>query len=105
MLNQSIVRKKMKNINWFMVRQIIGHGIDLARIFPIIFKHQDTSKIIAGISSHLLEAPQTIWIYLLVNAFQLKRILSSLIPGWISELSLKYIGVFRLDLAIQSILG
>ena len=95
----------MKNINWFMVRQMIGYGFDLARIFPILSKQPGTSKLITRLSSQIIEAPHTIWSYILIIDLQFKRILFGLLPGWFSELSLSYLSKLRLETAIQSILG
>lgn len=95
----------MKNMNWFMVRQMIGYGFDLARIFPIISKQPGTSKLIAGVSSQIIEAPNLIWSYLLIIDLQFKRIIFGFIPGWFNELCLIYFSRFRLETAIQSIIG
>ena len=94
----------MKNINWFMVRQMIGYGFDLARIFPIICKQPGNSKLIARLSSQIYDAPYTIWSYFLIIDLQFKRVLFGLLPGWFNELSLSYLSKLRLETAFQSIL-
>ena len=95
----------MKNINWFMVRQLLGYGIDLARIFPLITKQRGISKFVAGITSQIIGAPDTFWLFLLNLDLQLKSFCSGLLPRWVNELSLNIPSSFRLESAIQSVLG
>jgi hypothetical protein len=95
----------MKNINWFLVRQMIGYGFDLARIFPLISKQPGTSKLIARVSSHFIEAPNLFWSYVLIIDLQFKRIIFGFLPAWFNELCLTNFSRFRLETAVQSILG
>lgn len=94
----------MKKINWFEFKQIMGYGIDLARIFPLIIKQRGISKLIAGITSQIIEAPNTFWLILLNLDLQLKSIFSGLIPEWLYKLSLNILSSFRLESTIQSVL-
>ena len=94
----------MRKINWFKYGQIMRYGIDLARIFPILIKQRGTSKLISGISSHIIEAPNTFWLILLNLDLQLMSIFSGLIPRWLYELGLTNISSFRLESTIQSVL-
>ena len=100
-----IGKNRMKKINWFAIKQIMGYGIDLARIFPIIIKKRGISKLIAGIFSQIIEAPQFFWAHLLDLDLQLRSILFGLVPGWVYELSLNNLGSIRLETVIQSVLG
>ena len=94
----------MRKINWFKFGPIMRYGFDLARIFPIIIKQRGISKLIAGITSNIIEAPNTFWLILLNLDLQLMSIFSGLIPRWLYELSLNIISSFRLESTIQSVL-
>jgi hypothetical protein len=100
-----IGKNRMKKINWFAIKQIMGYGIDLARIFPIINKKRGISKLIAGISSQIIETPHSFWAHLLDLDLRLRSILFSLEPRWVYELSLNNLGSIRLETVIQSVLG
>ena len=95
----------MKNINWFKYRQYLGYAIDLGRIFPLINKQRGISRLIAEISTQIIEAPYTLWVFLINLDKFMQRAIPSLIPGWISEMSLINLSFVRLETAIQSVLG
>jgi hypothetical protein len=95
----------MKNINWFKYRQYLGYAIDLGRIFPLINKQSGISRLIVEISTQIIEVPTTFW-FLLINLNQyLQRVLLSLLPRWIYELSLINLSFVRPETVIQSLLG
>jgi hypothetical protein len=95
----------MKNINWFKYRQYLGYAIDLGRIFPLINKQSGISRLIVEISTQIFEVPTTFW-FLLINLNQyLQRVLLSLLPRWIYELSLINLSFVRPETVIQSLLG
>jgi hypothetical protein len=100
-----IGKNRMKKINWFGIKQIMGYGIDLARIFPIISKKRGISKLIAGISSQIIEAPHSFWAHILDLDLHLRSILFGLVPAWVYELSWNNLGSIRLETVIQSVLG
>ncbi len=94
----------MKNINWFFVRQMIGYGFDLARIFPIISKQPGILKLTARCSSLIIEVPNLVWNYLIIIDLQFKRIIFGFIPGGFNELGLTCFSGIRLYSAIHSVL-
>jgi len=85
----------MKKINWFKYGQIIRYGFDLARIFPIINKQRGISKFVAGSTSQIVDAPNTLWVFLINFDLQLRGVLSGLLHGWLSELSFNSLSLFR----------
>ena len=87
----------MRKINWFEFKQIMGYGIDLARIFPIIIKQRGISKLVAGISSHIIEAPSTLWVFFFNLDYQFSKLITSLVPGWVVELSMQKISSLRIE--------
>ena len=95
----------MKDINWFKYRQYLGYAIDLGRFFPLINKQKGITRLIAEISTRIIEAPSTFWVMLINLDQYLNRVISSLIPGWSYELSLINLSFVRLETAIQSMLG
>ena len=92
-------------IKLFNYGYLIRHAFDLGRIFPIIIKQRGVSKIVAGIGSHIIEAPHSIWIYVLTIDLQMRTTMSGLIPGRINEVWMTYLSSMRLETTIQSILG
>jgi hypothetical protein len=92
-------------MNLFKYGYLIRYAFDMGRIFPIIIKQRGLSKLIAGIGSHIIEAPNTFWLFLLNLDLQLKSNLFAILPRWISEMWLYFLNAFRLDTAIQSVLG
>jgi len=80
--------RQMKNLNWFKYRQYLGYVIDLARIFPIINKQRGVSKLLAGISSHIFEAPFSIWAFLQNLEMSFVKIFIEIIPSCFSKLIL-----------------
>lgn len=85
--------------------QYIRYAFDLSRFFPIIIKQRGVSKLIAGIGSHIIEAPHTIWTFIINLNHQMANLFSGVIPGWISEMSLFNPFSSRIDIVIQSVLG
>jgi len=96
---------EMKNINWFKYKQYLGYAIDLGRMFPLINKQRGITRLIAEISSQIIEAPSTFWVMLINLDKYLYRVISSLIPGWSYELSLIKLSFVRLETGIQSVFG
>ncbi len=93
-------RNYFKSIDWFKFRQFMGYAFDLGRIFPIIIKQKVISKLVAGISTHIVEAPLTFWYFLSDLGLQLKNNLMTILPGWISELWIYYLSAFHLKTGI-----
>jgi hypothetical protein len=88
----------MKKTNWIRYWEIMRYyGFDLARILPIIIKQRGTSKLISGISSHIIEAPNTFWVFFLNLDYQLSKLITSLVPGWVVELSMQKISSLRIE--------
>jgi len=73
----------MKKINWFKYGRLMRYAFDLARIFPIIIKQRGTSKLISGISSHIIEASQAYWLLLSNIDQQVNKLLFILSLAWI----------------------
>ena len=67
---------------------LIRYGFDLGRIFPIIIKQRGVSNFIAGISSHIFEAPFSIWAFLQNLEMSFVKIFFEIIPSWFSKLIL-----------------
>ena len=78
---------KMKLFRYgYLIRIAFDHG----RLFPIIIKQRGVSVFIAGISSHIIEAPTNFWSFLVYLDLQLKSIFYGIVPGWISEMWLNF---------------
>jgi len=76
----------MKKNNWIRYWEIMRYyGFDLARIFPILIKHEGIANFINGINSHL-EALQAYWRFLYGLEYQLKLLISTISPAWIYQL-------------------
>jgi len=93
---------KMKLIRY---GYLIRYAFDLGRIFPIIIKQRGVSNFIAGTSSHILNAPTNIWVFLLNLDLQFKTGYLTTLSGWISEMWLYILSLFRPDTAIPFLLG
>jgi ABC-type transport system involved in cytochrome c biogenesis permease subunit len=95
----------MKKTNWIRYWEIMRYyGFDLARIFPILIKQRGTSKLISGVSSHIIEAPSTFWVYFLNLDYQLSKLITSLVPGLVVELSMQKISSLRLETVFLTVL-
>lgn len=95
----------MKKNNWFKYGQFMRYGFDLARMFPIIIKQRGISKYIAGITSQIVDTPNTFWLYLINLDLQLKGIFPGLLPRCLFELDLNNLILFRLETTMRSFLG
>ena len=95
----------MKNINWFKYKQYLGYAIDLGRMFPLINKQRGITRLIAEISSQIIEGPSRFWVLLVNLDLYLHRAISSFLPGWFYEVSLIKLSTIRLEIALQSIIG
>lgn len=49
----------------FRYGYLIRYAFDLGRIFPIIIKQREVSKIFAGISAEIIDAPTFVWMTLI----------------------------------------
>jgi len=49
----------------FKYGYLIRHAFDLGRIFPLIIKQREVSRIIAGMSTEIIDAPTIVWMTLI----------------------------------------
>jgi hypothetical protein len=93
---------KMKLFRYgYLIRIAFDHG----RIFPIIVKQRGVSNFIAGISSHIIEAPTTIWGNLLNFDQQARILIHALFAGWGNQLYLGISSILQPEFLIQRIFG
>ena len=76
---------KMKLFRYgYLIRMAFDHG----RFIPIIIKQRGVSKLLAGISSQIIEIPFSIWTFLQNLEMSLANIFFVYIPNWISNMIL-----------------
>ena len=66
-------------VKLFKYGYLIRYAFDHGRIFPIIIKQRGISKLIAGISSQIIEAPTIIWVYITNLDHQLSNLAANLL--------------------------